>query len=647
MEKKILYLDRTYDDYLESLIDFSKSYYPNLATSYNDASVGSWLLELNAAIADELSYHIDRVFQETNINSANNISSIYSMARNVGFKVPGPKGAMAEVTFSCNLPLEGNEPSWKYAPIVKMGTKVSSGSQVFELIGDVDFSKQFNSDGFSDRTISPLKNTNGALIGYKINKKALVVAGEMRIYKKSITNSDITPFMEILLPIENVMGVSSIVVKQGTVFQSNPTMGEFFMAGETSDKYTKTKRFFEVDYLSQQKVWGDVTGNCTYEYSYPVSGATTGQTKYIPVYSVTKGEWKPIRQKFITEYTDKGYLKIVFGSGTQNTEIPDTSEFAKYQISRMVNNDALGVLPDPNTTIFILYRVGGGATSNVAKGSINNISYLNIEYPTATETIPSSDYNTITNTLKVTNETPSVSGKDMPSVEELRNMIKYYVGSQERCVTAKDYVSRVLMMPSRYGTPFRVSAAEENNKIMLYILGVDHKGNLDAILPRIMVHNIEEYLSNYRMINDFVEIKSGKILNLSFEADVFIDKEYNKTDVVTNIISTIYDYMNINKHHMGDDIFVGDIEKEVSKIDGVLNLIELRVYNETGDGYSSSQTTQEIVSEDECITNMTVYNPNRLQIDLKASDGMLISEGDAMFEIKDKTVDIRVRVKER
>ena len=68
------------------------------------------MIDLNAAIADELSYHIDRVFQETNINSASKASSVYAMARNAGFKVPGPKGAMALVTFSCTLPIVNQEP---------------------------------------------------------------------------------------------------------------------------------------------------------------------------------------------------------------------------------------------------------------------------------------------------------------------------------------------------------------------------------------------------------------------------------------------------------------------------------------------------------------------------------------------------------
>jgi hypothetical protein len=69
------------------------------------------MIDLNAAIADELSYHIDRVFQETNINSATKASSVYAMARNMGFKIPGPKGAMALVTFSCTLPLLNQNPN--------------------------------------------------------------------------------------------------------------------------------------------------------------------------------------------------------------------------------------------------------------------------------------------------------------------------------------------------------------------------------------------------------------------------------------------------------------------------------------------------------------------------------------------------------
>lgn len=654
-EKRISYLNRTFDDFRSALIEYSKKYYPDTFIDFDDASIASWLIDINADAADALSYHIDRVYQETNINSAQQPNSLFNLARNNGFKIPGPKGAIAEVRFSCYLPgssteaTKVDEPDWSYAPVIKRGTMVGSSTQNFELLYDVNFGEAFDDNGVSDRTITPVFDSNGFISKYKITKLAVVVAGESRIYKQTINARDIKPFMEILLPVENVMNIESVLMKDGNSLQAYPSYGEFYMPDETSERYKTTTRFFEVDNLAQQNRWGDSIENfkpVTYKYGYKVNG------EIYPTCAVTKGEWKPLKHKFMTEYTDNGYMKVIFGAGfnsrTMGQDISDASDFAKYQMMRTINNDSLGVLPNPGTTIFILYRTGGGSASNLAKGAIKAISVLNIEMKPTTNSDEAQKNADIKSSISVESTTPSVSGKDMPTPDELRYMIKYNSGAQERCVTTKDYINRVLEMPARYGTPFRIGAAEDNNKIMLYLLGIDYQGKLEAVLPSVLVDNIQNYLSEYRMINDFVEIKSGKIINLSFEIDAYIDKNYNKADVVTNIINTVKDYMDINKHQMGDDIFIGDVEKEISKVDGVLNLIDVRVYNECdGVKYSSTQTSQEIVVETDCVMEgETTATPNRLRIDLDASDGIIYSEGDTMLEIKYDT-DIKIKIKER
>ena len=63
MEKGISYLNRTFDDYKNALKDFSRKYYPDMATEYGDASIGSWLIDINADVADNLSYHIDHHYR--------------------------------------------------------------------------------------------------------------------------------------------------------------------------------------------------------------------------------------------------------------------------------------------------------------------------------------------------------------------------------------------------------------------------------------------------------------------------------------------------------------------------------------------------------------------------------------------------------
>ena len=628
MEKKISYLNRTYADYKEALIAMSEKYYPDLSTSFNDASIAAWQIDVAADIADNLSYHIDRVYQETNIDSAQERASLYAIARNNGVKIPGPKGAMAEMRITVMLPVESNEPNYKVAPIIKRGTRFASASQQFELLTDVDFASQFDENGVSNRTIIPSLNTNGIITGYTVSKLAVVTAGETRVYRQVIHTSDIQPFMEILLPVEKVMNVESVIVVNGTGQTVSPNYGTFYSSG-----CNNATRFYEVDNLAQNWVWTEKVGTNgkaeVYQYAY--NGVVT--------YAVTKGEWKPIQHKFITEYTDKGYLKIIFGAGTEegNANIGSgASTFGKWQMSRILNNSNLGVLPSPESTVFVLYRVGGGRVSNVPKGAINRVSFLNADFRGE-----KSDAEAIIKSLKVENTTPSISGKDMPTEKELKYLIKYHNAAQQRCVTVKDYIDRILMLPPKYGTPFRVGVTEENNKIMVYLLGIDSEGKLDTSLPVTLIKNIEDYLSAYRMINDYIEIKSGRIINLSFEADLIVDKNYNKADVLRSAINTIKDYMDVNKHLMGEEIYVGDLQKEIGKIDGVINLISLKVFNETGSDYSKSTVSQEVIpvgGEEEAV---------RYEVDLEATDGILYNEGDTMMEIKKPETDIRIRIKER
>ena len=143
------------------------------------------------------------------------------------------------------------------------------------------------------------------------------------------------------------------------------------------------------------------------------------------------------------------------------------------------------------------------------------------------------------------------------------------------------------------------------------------------------------------MINDYVEIKSGRIINLSFDIDVIVDKNYNKVDVIREVINTVIRYMDVNSHIMGEELYMGDLQKEISKVDGVINLISMSVINEFGDRYSLTTVSQETTEYDGQGADY------KSVIDLEATDGVLYNEGDTMMEILYPEEDIRVRVKER
>ena len=388
--KKISYINKDFTDYKQALIDFTKQYYPELVDSLNDASVGSWMVDMVAGVSDNLSYHIDRAFQETSINAAQKQSSLYNLARNNGVKIPGPKGSITELKLTCTIPVNygANSPSgqqnpdWGLAPIVKAGTQFSNGSIIFELDHDIDFSQAFDSNGVPNRTIEVIKNSNEVITAFKVSKYFVVTAGATNIYQKVIYKDQVMPFMEVLLPFNNVMSVESIIFKEGTDYTMLPSKAEFRVESEyVPAQYTENNnaiyRFFEVDALIQQYRWGaKLNSDYTpivekYGYVDKNSGVQ------VETASISRGEWKPLKQKFMTEYTDKGYLKIIFGAGNKYIDeeytLGDVASFSKHLISKVVANDALGVTPKAGTTMYVLYKIGAGANSNLPKNTITNM----------------------------------------------------------------------------------------------------------------------------------------------------------------------------------------------------------------------------------------------------------------------------------
>ena len=92
---RISYTSRDYQSIRTELLNYAKTYYPDLIQDFNDASVFSVFLDLNAAVADNLHYNIDRSIQETVLQYAQQRSSIYNIARTYGLEITGSK------TFSC------------------------------------------------------------------------------------------------------------------------------------------------------------------------------------------------------------------------------------------------------------------------------------------------------------------------------------------------------------------------------------------------------------------------------------------------------------------------------------------------------------------------------------------------------------------
>jgi hypothetical protein len=598
------YTSRNFADIRAELIDMVRKYYPDIFNDFNDASVGMMLLELNAAVGDMLSVNTDRMFQETQIDYAQERKSVLSLARTFGLKIPGKRPSVTIVDFSVKVPVFGDTFDSSYAPIIRAGSQVTGAGKVFETSVDIDFSNPFTVGGIPNRLIIPNIDSNGTIINYTLVKREMVINGFTKIFKRVINASDVKPFFELILPDTNVLSIDSIITLQGTNFTTEPTAAQFM---------DLTNRWFEMDALAEDKVFIEDT------------------TKTTDNAGVRPGKFIYVTKKFISEYTDLGFTKIIFGSGTKDTSSLcdfDTNTALVNQIGDFINNLSLGETPTSNTTMFVKYRVGGGTDTNIGTGVLTNVGLANVSVIGSDQQIN----NAVKNSLKVNNAFPALGGRDTPSVDEIRNMVKYNFASQNRAVTIKDYQTRIAQMPGKFGVPFRCGVFEEQNKINVYILGLNGSGQLSNTSTSALKDNISTYLADYRMLNDYVQITDGRIINLGFEIDLYIDKKVTQSQVISQVINDVQAYMDINKYQMGDNIYISNLLNEINNVGGVVNVIDLRIYNKVGGMYSLNEISQPYL---DIATR---------QIDL-SSDYTLFGEPTSMFEILDVTKDISVRVK--
>ena len=70
IKKDISYLGKDFGQFRKNLIDFTKQYFPNTYTDFNESDPGTMLLELSAYVGDVLSYYADNNLKESLLDQA-------------------------------------------------------------------------------------------------------------------------------------------------------------------------------------------------------------------------------------------------------------------------------------------------------------------------------------------------------------------------------------------------------------------------------------------------------------------------------------------------------------------------------------------------------------------------------------------------
>jgi hypothetical protein len=601
--KQISYTVRDFQNIRNELINFTKLYYPDLVQNFNDAAIFSVFMDLNAAVTDNLHYHIDRSLQETVLQYAQERSSVFNIARTYGLKIPGLRPSVALVEFSIVVPAFGDKEDLRYCGILRRGSQVQGAGQIFELPNDCNFSSDFDSNGFVNRLVIPNYDSNNIIVNYTIVKREAVVNGVTKVFKKTITDIESRPFYEIFLPERNVLGVTSVLLKDGTSYTNIPSAQEFLGANN---------RWYEVQALAEDRVFIE------------------DPTKTSDTPGVKVGRYLQTTSRFITEYTPEGYMKLTFGGGNTSTD-ELLREFARngqpLDLSKYQNNFSLGSVLKPNTTLFIQYRIGGGLSSNIGVNIINGIATVNFTVNGPSQILN----NSVIQSLSCNNTTAAIGGANFPTTEEVRNFVAFNFSAQNRAVTINDYEALLRNMPSQFGAPAKVAITEEDNKIKINVLSYDQTGKLTSSVSNTLMTNIANYLSNYRMINDYIYVYPANVIDLSFDISVVLDASQNQGIVVSNLILKVADYMNPINRQMGQNVNISEIRRIMQEEDGVISVTDIMVFNKVGGIYSSSETSQRYLDS------------TTRQIEI--IDETIFAEPRQIYQVRYNNQDIQVRVK--
>ena len=167
-------------------------------------------------------------------------------------------------------------------------------------------------------------------------------------------------------------------------------------------------------------------------------------------------------------------------------------------------------------------------------------------------------------------------------------------------------------------------AGELPTVLDLYVLSYNINKQLrsaSAILKR----NLQTYLSEYRMINDSINIKDAYIINIEVLFDIIVLPNYNNNEVITQCVDSLTSYFNIDKWQINEPILLKDISVLLDKIEGVQTVQNITINNLSGEALGYSQFSYDISAA--------------------TSKGVIYPSIDPMvFEVKNPIQDIKGRV---
>ena len=551
----IKYANRDFASIKRDLEEYARIYYPDTLKDFSQAGFGSLMLDTVAYIGDMLSFYLDYNVNESFMATALEYDNVLKHAEALGYKTPGANAAFGQVAMYVLIPSVGDGlgPDLNYMPIVRRGSVFSSDAGTsYVLLEDVDFANTNN-----EVVVARVDETTGLPTRYAVKAYGTIMSGQLD--RVTLRVGDFERFLRIEVPLDNITEIVDVFDEEG-------------------------HSYFQVDHLSQNIVYTAIPNTSSDKQDAP---------------NILKARSVP-RRFTVEREGGRTFMRFGYGSDSEITRNPivhpsnlilkrdgrNYENLQNFDPSKILNTDKFGIAPT-NTTLTVIVRRNFNDTVNAGIGVVNKVS--NAIYRFSQDADSSIKKNIVKTSLEVINEEPIVGDVDIPDSFELKVRAKGHFASQNRAVTKQDYTSLVYNMPSRFGAIKRCNITHDNDSfkrnLNLYVVSQNSEGQLVKTNGTIK-NNLKTWMTQYKMINDTIDILDGKVVNFGIDFVAVSDLGLNKYDVFNRIVRRMREFFE-TPYEMGEPIIITRLYDIINDTVGVVDVVSIKIKNINGGPYSN------------------------------------------------------------
>ncbi len=428
----IKYFDKDFVTLKQDLVNYARTYFQNSYMDFSPSSPGNMFMDMAAYVGDVLLFYTDNQLQETLLLYAQEKKNIMALAYNLGYRPKVTSVSTANLTVFQLLPSDASlkfAPDWRYASIIRENSSIKSISNpsiTFITQDSVDFRFSSSIDKTDISIYQYFANTSDPQF-YLLKKQVKAISGTFKTASFSFGIPE--QFPTVTINDSDIIKIVSIT---------------------DSDNNT----WYEVPYLAQDTIFDETLNLPINEPNYYTE---KDKARFLL-------RLKRVDRRFSTRFNDENNLIIEFGSGVTSTPdeniIPNPDNvgmglvdgvskmFMAYDPSNFMYTNEYGIAPS-NTTLTVVYLVGGGAETNLPANDIGLNDSVNIDINGFN--INNTIKNIVLGSVRFNNNQPSSGGGSGETVEQIRLQALANFPTQNRNVTKADYLIRTLSMPSKYG----------------------------------------------------------------------------------------------------------------------------------------------------------------------------------------------------